>query len=352
MSKQITAVVAALLLGAGVGGGVGAAVAHESDSGSDGAASASTNEPVAETTSSTAALYKRAKDAVVEVHAAQGATETPFGDQGPGGEATGSGFVIDEEGHIVTNQHVVDGADSVQVQFSDGSTATAKVTGTDPSTDMAVLDVDRPSSELTPLHFASTGGLEVGESVYVIGSPFSLEGTLTSGIISATGREIQAPNGFTIENAVQTDAALNHGNSGGPVLDTQGRVVGVAAQIRSESGGSDGIGYAIPGDTAQRVADALIQDGSVEHAYLGVSLADDGAAKIVQVKTGTPAARGGLAANDIVTEVDGESIETGDALREAIDAKKPGDQIELRVRRGNDVRTVKVELGTRPTTAQ
>src|SRR5215210_149646 len=147
MSKQITAIAAALLLGAGVGGAVGAAVAHESDSGSGGSqAATAANEPVVERTSSTAALYKRVKDAVVEVHAAQGASETPFGQQGPGGEATGSGFVIDSDGHIVTNQHVVDGADSVQVQFSDGSTASAQVVGTDPSTDVAVLDVDKLAS--------------------------------------------------------------------------------------------------------------------------------------------------------------------------------------------------------------
>jgi putative serine protease PepD len=351
MSKQLTAIVAALLLGAGVGGAVGAAVALETDSDAS-AEPAAANEPVADTTSSTAALYNRVKNAVVEVHAANGSgDESPFEDQTPG-RATGSGFVIDEEGRIVTNQHVVDGAESVRVEFADGTEVGAEVLGTDPSTDIAVLDVDRPSSDLTPLRFAPTGGLEVGNPVIVLGSPFGLEGTLTTGVISAVGREIQSPNGFTIENAVQTDAALNHGNSGGPVLDTQGRVVGVAAQIRSESGGSDGVGYAVPGDTAKRVADELIEDGRVEHAYLGVGLEDDGAARLVNVVEGSPAARAGLRIGDVVVEVDGEAIATGDDLRQAIDAKKPGDELELKVRRGSDERDVTVELGTRPETAQ
>jgi len=350
MSKQLTAIAAALLLGAGVGGAVGAAVALESDSEAT-APPASANLPVAQTTSSTAALYKRYKDAVVEVHASTGGSqESPFEGQTPG-EATGSGFVIDEEGRIVTNQHVVDNAQSVQVEFSDGTEVDAEVVGADPSTDIAVLDVDRPASDLTVLQFAPTGALEVGNPVVVLGSPFGLEGTLTTGVISAVGREIRSPNGFTIENAVQTDAALNHGNSGGPVLDTQGRVVGVASQIRSDSGGSDGVGYAVPGDTAKRVAADLIADGKVEHAYLGVSLADDGAAR-VQIVPNTPAARAGLRTGDVVIEVEGERIETGDQLRDAIDAHKPGDELELKVRRGSNEVDVTVELGTRPETAQ
>ena len=351
MSKQLTAIAAALLLGAGVGGAVGAAVALESNS-EPAAQSAVANLPVSQTTSSTAELYKRYKDAVVEVHASTGGgSDSPFEGQTPG-EATGSGFVIDKEGHIVTNQHVVDGAQSVQVEFSDGTDVNAEIVGTDPSTDIAVLDVDRPASELTVLQFAPTGALEVGNPVIVLGSPFGLEGTLTTGVISAVGREIQSPNGFTIENAVQTDAALNHGNSGGPVLDSQGRVVGVASQIRSDSGGSDGVGYAVPGDTAKRVAAALIADGKIEHAYLGDSLADDGAAKLQSVVPNSPATRGGLRTGDVVIEVEGKRIETGDQLREAIDAHKPGDELELKVRRGSQERDVTVELGTRPATAQ
>ena len=352
MSKQIATIASALLLAAGVGGAVGAGVALQTDN--DSTAPVATAEPVAESTSSTAAVYQRVKDGVVEIHAQTNGQTDPFGGQTPGAEATGSGFVIDKDGHIVTNQHVVAGATSVTVQFSNGNELDAKVIGTDPSTDIAVVDVDvdLPASELTPLRFGSSASLDVGDAVIAIGSPFGLEGTLTSGVVSGLGREIQSPNGFTIENAVQTDASLNHGNSGGPLLDGQGRVVGVAAQIRSESGGSDGIGYAVPSDTARRVAQELIQDGSVEHAYLGVSLPDDGAAKIGEVRPGSPAADAGLKANDEVTAVDDHPMKTGDELREAIDARKPGDKIRLTIKRNGAERTLQVTLGQRPATAQ
>jgi putative serine protease PepD len=348
MSKQIATVAASLLLAAGVGGAVGAGVALELDDDSAAETSTPTSEPVAQTASALSAVYQRVKDGVVEVTTSTGAQ---FGRDIPGG-ATGSGFVIDKEGHIITNQHVVEGASTVQVRFSDGTEVDAEVVGTDPSTDIAVLDVDRPASRLTPLSFAGAGSLRVGDSVIAIGSPFGLEGTLTSGIVSALGREIQSPNRFTIENAIQTDAALNQGNSGGPVLDSAGRVVGVAAQIRSESGGSDGIGYAIPGDTAQRVARELIQDGSVEHAYLGVSLPDDGAARLQDVVEGTPADRAGLQPGDEVTAVDGDAIDSGDELRAAIDARKPSDKITLTIERNGQERTVQVTLGQRPASAQ
>jgi putative serine protease PepD len=350
MSKQLATIAAALLLAAGVGGAVGAGVALET-SGDSAATTTASAQPIARTTSAVSAVYQRVKNGVVEIQTTTGAQTDPLGNSTPGG-ATGSGFVIDEEGHIVTNQHVVDGAQSVKVRFSDGTVVDADIVGTDPSTDIAVLDVDVPSSELTPLNFASDTSLQVGDSVIAIGSPFGLEGTLTTGVVSALGREIQSPNGFTIENAVQTDAALNHGNSGGPVLDSAGHVVGVAAQIRSESGGSDGIGYAIPGDTAQRVAAELIKSGRVQHAYLGVSLPDDGPAKLAQVVPGSPAARAGLQSGDEVTAVDGKSIKTGDELRAAIDAKKPDDKISLTIKRNGKERTVQVTLGQRPATAQ
>ena len=342
MSKQVATIVLALLLAAGVGGAVGAAVALSTDDQpATQSASPSALESVSQSESSAAALYKRAKDAVVEI---QTTTEQ--------GSATGSGFVIDKQGHIVTNEHVVEGATKVTVQFADQSEAQATIVGTDPSTDIAVLKVDRPASRLTPLSFAAAGSLEVGDPVVAIGSPFGLEGTLTTGVVSGLGREIEAPNGFTIENAVQTDAALNHGNSGGPLLDMQGRVVGVAAQIRSDSGGNVGIGYAVPGDTAQRVARQLISDGSVEHAYLGVSLPNSGAATIEDVPNNGPAASAGIQPGDEVTAVDGKTIESGDALREAIDAKKPGDKITLTIKRNGNERTVQVTLGQRPATAQ
>jgi S1-C subfamily serine protease len=340
MSKQVATIVLALLLAAGVGGAVGAGVALSTDDQPAAqTASAPAGESVSQSESFAAAIYKRAKDAVVEIQ-----TTT---DQG---SATGSGFVIDKQGHIVTNEHVVERATKVTVQFADQSEAQATIVGTDPSTDIAVLKVD--ASRLTPLSFAAAGSLEVGDPVVAIGSPFGLEGTLTTGVVSGLGREIEAPNDFTIENAVQTDAALNHGNSGGPLLDMQGRVVGVAAQIRSDSGGNVGIGYAVPGDTAQRVAHQLISDGSVEHAYLGVSLPNSGAATIEDVRNNGPADSAGLQPGDEVTAVDGKTIESGDALREAIDAKKPGDKITLTIKRNGNERTVQVTLGQRPATAQ
>jgi putative serine protease PepD len=338
MSKQVTTIAAALLLAAGVGGAVGAGVALQTDDDPAASTTEAATQPVAQTSSGAAAVYQRVKDGVVEVETSAG--------------ATGSGFVIDEEGHIVTNHHVVDGAQSAVVRFLDGTEADADIVGTDPSTDIAVLDVNRPSSRLTPLRFAGAGSLQVGNPVIAIGSPFGLEGTLTTGVISALGREIQSQNRFTIENAVQIDAALNQGNSGGPVLDSQGRVVGVAAQIRSETGGNVGIGYAIPGDTAESVARELIEDGTVDHAYLGVSLPDDGAATLADVVDRGPADRAGLQPGDEVTKVDGKSITTGDELREAIDAKKPGDKITLTIERDGSERTVQVTLGQRPATSQ
>jgi putative serine protease PepD len=351
MSRQVATVAAALLLAAGVGGAVGAGVALETQDDSSGEATASTAQPVARSNSAIAAVYERVKDGVVEVQTSvDGGGDNPFGPGGNG--ATGSGFVIDKEGHIVTNQHVVGGADSAVVRFSDGSEVDAEIVGTDPSSDIAVLDVDRPSSRLTPLSFAGDVSLQVGDSVIAIGSPFGLEGTLTTGVISALGREIESPNGFEIENVVQTDAALNQGNSGGPILDSEGRVVGVAAQIRTESGGSDGIGYAIPGDTAQRVARELIEDGSVEHAYLGVGLPDDGQATLQEVREDSPADRAGLRAQDVVTEVNGNAVRTGDDLRAAIDARRPGDKITLTIERSGDERTVEVTLGQRPTSTE
>jgi putative serine protease PepD len=355
MSKQVTTIVAALLLAAGVGGGVGAAVALSTDSDpapQSAAAPVASAEPVAQTSSTVAAVYKRVQAGVVEITTTTGSQTDAFGNQTPGGGATGSGFVIDSEGHIVTNQHVVDGAQSVKVRFSNGDVVDATIVGTDPSTDIAVLKVDRPSSELRPLSFAGNGSLEVGDPVMAIGSPFGLEGTLTTGVVSAIGREIQSPNGFTIENAVQTDAALNHGNSGGPLLDYRGRVVGVSAQIRSDSGGNEGIGYAVPGETAQRVAEELIRSGHIDHAYLGVSLADDGPAKVGRVQPSTPASRAGLQANDVVIGVDGNTITTGDELRDAIDSHKPGEKITLTIKRNGQERTVQVTLGQRPATAQ
>jgi putative serine protease PepD len=261
----------------------------------------------------------------------------------------GSGFVLDEDGHVVTNAHVVQGAEDVSVTFADGREADARVVGTDPSTDLAVLDVDAEARELQPLTLGRSADVRVGDPVVAIGSPYGLAGSVTAGIVSATGRTIQAPNGFGIDDAIQTDAAINHGNSGGPLLDGRGRVIGVNSQIESESGGNDGIGYAVPSDTVRRVADALIREGEIEHAYLGIAMEEDeGGVRVAEVREGTPADRAGVRAGDVVLRAGGERIARATDLRRAVDARKPGDELELELRRDGERHTVTVTLGERP----
>jgi putative serine protease PepD len=296
-------------------------------------------------------IYKRTSDAVVEITVGAAAAASPFGGDGGTQQAQGSGFVYDTEGHVITNQHVVDGAESVTVKFANGKSYPATVVGGDPSTDIAVIDVDAPASELKPLQLADSAEVEVGEGVIAIGSPFGLEQTVTTGIVSAVHRQITSPNSFSIDDAIQTDAAINHGNSGGPLIDMDGKVIGVNSQIESESGGNNGVGFAVPSNTAAKIADELIADGSVEHAYLGVAIDDsDGTegAALAEVRAGTPAAEAGLQSGDVVTEFDGETVDSADELRRLVDAKSPGDSVELTIERGGDTQTVKVTLGSRP----
>jgi putative serine protease PepD len=306
-------------------------------------------------------IYQRTNPGVVDIKVTTSGGDAPtdnFGSPGGNGggngqsqhsQAEGSGFVIDGDGHIATNQHVVDGASSITVTFANGHKASAKVVGTDSSTDVAVIKVDAPKSELHPLTFADSKQVTVGSGVVAIGSPFGLEGTVTSGIVSALNRTIQAPNNFTISGAIQTDAAINHGNSGGPLLDADGNVIGINAQIESDSGGNDGVGFAIPSATVQRVAQQLIASGKVAHAYLGVQLGDgSGGATVGQVASGAPAADAGVRSGDVVTAIDGKAVASADALVNAVDAHKPGDTVTLKVKRGGSTDDVKVKLGTRP----
>jgi S1-C subfamily serine protease len=289
-------------------------------------------------------------------------------------QGQGSGFVYDAEGHIVTNQHVVDGAETVSVRFWDGSTYDGTVVGGDPSTDLAVIEVDAPASILQPLELGDSTQLTVGEGVVALGSPFGLEGTLTTGIVSALNREMTSPNGFTISNSIQTDAAINHGNSGGPLVNAGGQVIGVNTQIKSESGGSDGIGFATPSSTVASIVPEIVSSGSVEHAYLGVavaslsqSVADElgvpAGAMVTEVRQGTPAADAGLQAatgsamvdgqsfptgGDVITAVDDTAVTSGADLQTAIDAKRPGDTVTITYTRDGSNTTVEVSLGTRP----
>ena len=311
------------------------------------------SEPVAQSGLPASEIYDRASDAVVEISAGGGT-----------GRAQGSGFVFDERGHIVTNQHVVAGASSISVRFANGVDRTAELVGTDASTDLAVIRVDAPASLLEPLRLADSSAVDVGDGVFALGSPFGLEGTLTSGIVSALQREITAPNNFTIRDTIQTDAPINHGNSGGPLLDDRGRVIGVNAQIESESGGSDGVGFAIPSNTVRSIVRQLIATGEVRHAYLGVRMVqvEDGVA-ITEVVGGSPAARAGLQAatgsrveegreiptgGDTVVEFGGQTVTSPTALQSAVDAKQPGETVSITVLRDGSRRTVEVTLGVRP----
>jgi putative serine protease PepD len=369
--------VAAALGGAAAGAGTYAALSDGSTTADSPAAAAATTaaqHAVASTTLSIADIYQRARKGVVEITVTSSGSSGPFGGGAPSQQAQGSGFVYDAQGHVVTNQHVVDGAQSVRVQFWNNASYDAQVVGTDPSTDLAVLKVDAPASLLAPLQLGDSGAIEVGDGVVAIGSPFGLEETVTSGIVSALGREIDSPNGFTIDNTVQTDAAINHGNSGGPLLDLAGKVIGVNSQIESESGGNDGVGFAVPSNTVRSIARQLIADGSVEHAYLGVSLATipssatgsvGGVAgvAVATVRAGTPASDAGLRAatgskvvegqeyptgGDVITKVDGVAVRTAADLRSIVDARKPGDTVKLTVVRAGATRTVSVTLGSRP----
>ncbi len=361
-TRRTTAVLATVALASGAGG---AAVYGLADGGS-----ATATRTVTTTTPATPAaavktngslsvngIYQRVKDGVVDIKVTSSATSSStdgFGAPGGNGsgqesQAEGSGFVIDGDGHIVTNQHVVDGATSIKVTFADGKTATAKVVGTDRSTDVAVIKVDPGATDLHPLTFADSKAVQVGDGVVAIGSPFGLEGTVTTGIVSALDRTIEAPNNYTISGAIQTDAAINHGNSGGPLLDAAGRVIGITSQIESDSGGNDGIGFAVPSSVAQNVAQQLISGGKVAHAYLGVQLSDaTGGVGVAQISSGGPAADAGLRSGDVVTAIDGRDVGSADALVSAVDAHKPGDRITLHVRRGGQTRDITVTLGTRP----
>jgi S1-C subfamily serine protease len=369
------ALVAAAALGAG--GGVAAYSALDSEDGGSAAAPqviAESPQPAASTSESLSVseIYEQAQKSVVEI------TSTSSQGSGLGGEqqaqGQGSGFVFDTEGHIVTNDHVVEGAEGVSVRFSDGSTYDGTVVGTDPSTDLAVIKVDAPAELLVPLALGDSTQLSVGEGVVAMGSPFGLEGTVTSGIVSALNRSMTSPNNFTINNSIQTDAAINHGNSGGPLLNGAAEVVGVNTQIKSESGGSDGIGFAIPSSTVATIVPQIISSGSVEHAYLGVgvaslsqSVADElgvpAGAMVTEVREGTPAAEAGLRAatgsamvdgqsyptgGDVITAVDDTTVTNGADLQTAIDAKRPGDTVSITYTRDGTSTTVQVSLGTRP----
>jgi putative serine protease PepD len=346
--KRALPVGAALLIGSGAGAAIYAGTTGGSGSKAETVVASVPAQPAATTTTGLVQLYKNVSPGVVDI-TVDTTQSGGFGDQQA--TAEGSGFVIDTNGDIVTNQHVVAGANSITVRFENGSTAKATLVGSDPSTDIAVIKVNVDASKLHPLTFADSSTVQVGQPVAAIGSPFGLPESLTSGIVSALSRTITAPNNFSISGAIQTDAAINHGNSGGPLLNASGQVIGVNSQIESDGGGNEGVGFAIPSNAVKTVADTLIAGKTVQHAYLGVTVGDStsGAGAAIQsVKSGTPADSAGLKAGDVVTKIDGVTVDNADDLTAKISAHQPGDKVTLTVTRSGGTKTIDVTLGTRP----
>jgi len=349
--------VAAAAIGAGTGAGV-YALTNDSNGGGSATQAVPTAIVPAQSTAAKATatpltqIYKQATPGVVDITVDATAPDA-FGF--PGRQQTqseGSGFVIDTKGDIVTNQHVVDGATSITVRFQSGKRVKATLVGVDKSTDIAVIKVDVPASQLHPLALGSSASVQPGQQVVAIGSPFGLPGTMTAGIVSAINRTITAPNRFSIAGTIQTDAAINHGNSGGPLIDVAtGKVIGVNAQIESDSGGNDGVGFAIPIDSVKNVASTLIAGGTVKHAYLGVTIADattGAGARVSSVVADSPAAKAGLQAGDVITAVDGTSISGTDDLTSILARHSPGDKVTLTVDRNGTTKQLTVTLGTQP----
>jgi putative serine protease PepD len=357
LRTRTAAVVGTVALAAGVAAGAGGYAAVADGNNTSPVDSTASAVSTASSRLSVGAIYQKANAGVVEItatsNAAQSDSTFPFGDQQGGGtqQAQGSGFVYDTAGHVITNYHVVQGATSLEVTLADGSTYDATVVGTDPSTDLAVLKVDAPSSKLHPLALGDSSDVAVGDGVVAIGSPYGLEETVTSGIVSALGRTIESTNGYSIPGTIQTDAAINHGNSGGPLLNLSGQVIGVTSQIESESGGNTGVGFAIPSNTVRSVVDQLVAGHEVEHAYLGVRLQEttgDSGAQVASVSDGSPAATAGLEAGDVITAFDGDTVESADALTAAVSTKSPGDKVTVTYTRDGNSHTAQVTLGTRP----
>ena len=354
--RKLTAL--ALVAAVGAGAGVGAyAVVDGTRSTSPAASPAlvgATVQPAALKTtgsSSLVSLYKKTAPGVVDIvvaTAGSGTSDSFFG--GPQQQATkaeGTGFVIDSKGDIVTNNHVVSGATSIKVNFPDGKSVKATLVGSDAGTDLAVIKVDPSSATLVPLTLGDSSTVQTGQAVFAIGSPFGLADSLSAGIVSATGRTIDSPSGRPIANAIQTDAAINHGNSGGPLLDANGQVIGVNSQIESESGGNDGVGFAIPVNTVKSVASQLVAGTKVTHPFLGVYLSDasGGGATITKLTTGGPADTAGIKVGDVITAVDSTPITSSSDLVTAISSDTVGQKVTITVNRNGSSQQIPVTLG-------
>lgn len=312
---------------------------------------------------STIELFQRAAQSVVYIQTKDivrdfnlNVMETPRG--------AGSGFVWDEYGHIVTNFHVIDGADRFVVNLADGSTWDAVLVGEGaPDRDLAVLKIDAPTSKLKPIALGTSGDLQVGQKVFAIGNPFGLDHTLTTGVISALGRELTTRTGRTIDGVIQTDAAINPGNSGGPLLDSAGRLIGVNTAIYSPTGGSSGIGFAIPADSVRRTVARLLRDGRIVRPALGVKLASDRVSQqfgldgvlILAVREGGPAARIGLQPTtrdqhgiqlgDVITKINGKTVRNTDDFLNILEELEPGSKVTVSVIRNARTRDQKIVNG-------
>jgi S1-C subfamily serine protease len=312
---------------------------------------------VTDGSSSVREVYTRHGRGVVSVDVAATSDAAPAG---------GSGFVVDEAGHIVTNQHVVEGAEEISVRFADGVRREAEVIGQDPSTDVALMQVDAPREALKPLTLGDSNSVGVGEPVIAIGNPLNVGISVTTGIVSGLGRPIKAPNNYTINDAVQTDAAINPGNSGGPLLDSRGTVIGVNAQIASESGGFEGVGFAVPINTVKSVIRQLITEGKVVHGYIGVSmyqLGIDELSAYAGLSERTLDERYGLPGNGaivsevtpegpaekVITGIEGDPVSSSEDVIEVVNSVKPGERLLMTVvTPGEKERRVEVTVGTRP----
>jgi S1-C subfamily serine protease len=312
-----------------------------------------------------------------------GSTASPFG-QTQSGQALGTGFVVDKQGYILTNAHVVEEsgqrANNVTVVFNKGGSETQRVkgqlVGVDTGSDVAVIKVDPSGLTLNPLPLGNSDNIVVGQSVVAIGNPLGYDFSITSGIVSATGRSLQAPNGQTIPNGIQTDAAINQGNSGGPLIDSSGKVIGINEQIASQGGGNEGLGFAVPINTAIRSLEQLKANGKVTYAWMGVSLKtitsdiastlnvkSQGGALVEQVSPGSPAAKAGIkggsktvtvqgeqfvTGGDVIVKVDNTQIASADDLIAYLGTKKPGDTVSVTVERGGTTQQFDVTLAARP----